>query len=51
MSPSSSEGSGRLNLAALDRQINATYHATANGDNNISPGAPRRVQVSLRAAF
>jgi catecholate siderophore receptor len=30
---------------------NATYYPTGNGDNNISPGAPRNVQLSLRATF
>lgn len=33
------------NLA--DRQ----YHVSANGDNNITPGSPRAVRVTLRAAF
>jgi len=27
------------------------YYSTANGDNNISPGAPRSVQLSLRVVF
>ena len=31
----------------LDRR----YYPTANGDNNISPGAPRTVQLSLRHTF
>ena len=30
---------------------NARYYATANGDNNISPGAPRSVQLALRTTF
>ena len=31
--------------------LNTKYHPTAHNDNNISPGAPRSVQLSLRAAF
>ena len=31
--------------------LNTRYYPTANGDNNISPGAPRSLQLSLRAAF
>lgn len=34
-----------------DNVFNAKYYPTANGDNNISPGAPRLVQVSLRVGF
>ncbi len=36
---------GMTNL--LDRR----YYPTANGDNNISPGAPRTVQLALRHTF
>lgn len=38
---------------ALNAQnvFNTAYYATANNDNNISPGAPRSVQLSLRATF
>jgi catecholate siderophore receptor len=35
----------------VDNLFNATYYPTANGDNNISPGAPRSLQVSLRLGF
>jgi catecholate siderophore receptor len=31
--------------------FNASYYSTANNDNNISPGAPRSVQLSLRVSF
>lgn len=31
--------------------LNMKYYATANGDNNISPGSPRSVHVTLSAAF
>jgi catecholate siderophore receptor len=31
--------------------LNTRYYPTANGDNNISPGAPRNVHVTLSAAF
>jgi catecholate siderophore receptor len=30
---------------------NARYYPTANGDNNISPGAPRSVQLAVRTTF
>ena len=43
---------GRYRLGVnAENLFNATYHPTANGDNNISPGAPRNVQFSLRAMF
>ena len=43
---------GRYRLALnLDNVFNETYYPTANGDNNISPGAPRSLSVSLRASF
>jgi catecholate siderophore receptor len=35
----------------VDNLLNARYYATANGDNNISPGAPRNVQLSFSATF
>jgi outer membrane receptor for ferric coprogen and ferric-rhodotorulic acid len=31
--------------------FDAKYYPTANGDNNISPGTPRSLSVSLRASF
>jgi catecholate siderophore receptor len=31
--------------------FDARYYQTANGDNNISPGAPRTVLISLRQSF
>jgi catecholate siderophore receptor len=37
-----------LNLANL---TNVRYFPTANGDNNISPGAPRSVQLAIRSRF
>lgn len=37
-----------LNAANLS---NVRYYPTANGDNNISPGAPRSLQLSLRTRF
>ncbi|MCU1384549.1 MAG: putative TonB-dependent receptor [Acidobacteria bacterium] len=43
---------GRYRVALnAENVLNTTYYATANGDNNISPGAPRTLQLSLRAAF
>ena len=43
---------GRYRLALnVDNVLDAKYYPTANGDNNISPGAPRSLQLSLRAAF
>jgi catecholate siderophore receptor len=35
----------------VDNLFDATYYPTANGDNNISPGAPRSLQVTIRAMF
>jgi hypothetical protein len=31
--------------------LDVRYYPTANGDNNISPGAPRTMQFSLRHTF
>ena len=31
--------------------FDAGYYSTANGDNNISPGAPPSVQLTLRVMF
>jgi catecholate siderophore receptor len=43
---------GRYRVAMnAENLLNTLYYATANSDNNISPGAPRSVQVSLRATF
>jgi catecholate siderophore receptor len=43
---------GRYRLAAnVENLFNARYYPTANSDNNISPGSPRNVQISLRATF
>jgi catecholate siderophore receptor len=35
----------------LDNLFNARYYPTANGDNNISPGAPRNIRLGLSASF
>ena len=43
-------GGCRLAVNA-ENLFNTTYYSTANSDNNISPGAPRSVQLSLRATF
>ena len=43
-------GSYRVALNA-ENVCNASYYSTANNDNNISPGAPRSVQLSLRVSF
>lgn len=43
-------GGYRLALNA-ENLFNASYYATANSDNNISPAAPRSVHLSLRATF
>lgn len=37
--------------AHFDNLLNAKYYLNADGNNNISPGAPRSVKVSLIAAF
>jgi catecholate siderophore receptor len=37
-----------LNAANL---TNVRYYPTANGDNNISPGAPRSLQFATRLTF
>jgi catecholate siderophore receptor len=37
--------------AHFDNLLNARYYLNADGNNNISPGAPRSVKVSLIAAF
>jgi catecholate siderophore receptor len=37
--------------AHFDNLLNAKYYLNADGNNNISPGAPRSVKVSLVAAF
>ena len=31
--------------------LNSRYYSTANGDNNISPGAPRNINVTISAVF
>ncbi len=36
---------------AVANLFDARYYPTANGDNNISPGAPRTLQLSLRHTF
>jgi catecholate siderophore receptor len=35
----------------VENLFDARYYSTANSDNNISPGAPRSLQLSLRATF
>jgi len=43
---------GRYRLAVnSENLLNARFYPTAHNDNNISPGAPRSVQASLRAMF
>jgi catecholate siderophore receptor len=43
---------GRYRLAVnSENLLNARFYPTAHNDNNISPGAPRSVQISLRAVF
>jgi catecholate siderophore receptor len=37
--------------AHFDNALNKNYYLNADGNNNISPGAPRSVKVSLIAAF
>jgi catecholate siderophore receptor len=37
--------------AHFDNLLNAKYYLNADGNNNISPGAPRSVKMSLIAAF
>ncbi len=39
---------GALNVTNL---TNVRYYPTANGDNNISPGSPRSLQLSVRTRF
>ena len=43
-------GAHRLSLN-VENLLDARYFATANGDNNVSPGAPRSVQLTLRGGF
>jgi catecholate siderophore receptor len=51
------DGAVFYRLKGLTLSLNATnltntrYYATANGDNNISPGAPRSVQFAVRTTF
>src|SRR5262249_41118623 len=43
---------GRYRVAVnVENALNRRYYATANNDNNISPGTPRNVQVTVRAVF
>jgi len=43
---------GRYRLAVNSENLfNARFYPTAHNDNNISPGAPRSLQLSLRALF
>jgi len=39
---------GQLNLENL---LNEKYYPLANGNNNITPGSPRSVRVSLTTRF
>jgi catecholate siderophore receptor len=43
-------GRHRLSLN-VENLFDTRYYPTANGDNNISPGAPRTLLVSLRTVF
>jgi catecholate siderophore receptor len=43
---------GRYRLALnTENLLDARYYPTANGDNNISPGAPRNVRLTVAASF
>ena len=43
---------GRYRLGMnVENLFDRHYYPTANGDNNISPGVPRNLQLSLRASF
>ena len=43
---------GRYRLAMNgENLLNAAYYSSAHNDNNISPGAPRNVHLTLRATF
>jgi catecholate siderophore receptor len=43
---------GRYRVALnVDNLFDTAYYPTAHNDNNISPGAPRALQLTLRAAF
>ncbi len=43
---------GRYRLAVnAENLLNRRYYPTAHNDNNISPGAPRNINMSLRAIF
>jgi catecholate siderophore receptor len=43
---------GRYRLAAnAENLFNVKYYPTANGDNNISPGAPRSLHLGLNMSF
>lgn len=43
---------GRYRVALnAENLLDAKYYPTANGDNNISPGAPRTARISLSASF
>ena len=43
---------GRHRVALnIENLFDARYYPTANGDNNISPGRPRAMQVSFRTSF
>jgi catecholate siderophore receptor len=45
-------GSSKLRLACnVENMFNHSYFPTADGDNNISPGAPRTVRASLNVSF
>jgi catecholate siderophore receptor len=43
-------GAYRMGLN-IENLRNARYYSTANGDNNISPGAPRTIRVSFTTKF
>ena len=43
---------GRYRLALnTENLLNGTFYPTAHNDNNISPGSPRTLLLTLRAAF
>jgi catecholate siderophore receptor len=43
---------GRYRLALnTENLLDGRYYPTANGDNNISPGAPRNVRLTVAVTF
>ena len=45
-------GDGKTRLALnVENLFDRDYYPTADGNNNISPGAPRNVRVTMSTAF